>query len=88
MAHYLLEMSHPANKGDCLNALDMIVSLGMHILHHTWWGCGAGVHTGWLDIEVDSEREARGVIPLPIRNQARVVEVQKFTPNQVKALHQ
>ena len=86
MAHYLLEISHPDRE--CLNALDMIVSLGMHILHHTWWGCEVGVHTGWLDIEADSEQDALGVVPPPIRKQVRVVEVQRFTPNQVKALHQ
>ncbi len=86
MAHYIIEISH--TERECLDALDMVVRLGMHILHHTWWGCGAGVHTGWLDIEVDSEQDARGVIPPPIRKEARVIEVQKFTPNQVKALHQ
>ncbi len=85
MAHYLIELSH--GEEECLEALDMIVNLGMHILHHTWWGCGAGVHTGWLDLEVDSERDARGVIPHAIRNQARLVEVQKLTPNQIKNLH-
>ncbi len=86
MAHYLIELSH--SEEECLEALDMVVNLGMHILHHTWWGCGAGVHTGWLDLEVGSERDARGVLPPSIRNEARLVEVRRFTPNQIKALHQ
>ncbi len=86
MAHYLLEMTH--TERECLDALNMVVSLGMHILHHTWWGCEVGVHTGWLDIEVDSEQDALNVVPPPVRKDTRIVEVRKFTPNQVKALHQ
>ena len=85
MAHYLIELSH--SEEECLQALEMVVRLGMHILHHTWWGCEAGVHTGWLDLEVDSESDARGVIPSPIRNQARLVEVRRYTPNQIRDLH-
>ena len=86
MAHYLIELSH--SEEECLEALDMVVNLGMHILHHTWWGCGGGVHTGWMDLEVDDEGDALGVIPHAIRNQARLVEVQRFTPKQIKELHE
>ncbi len=86
MAHYLIEISHPAPE--CLRALDMIVSLGMHILHHTWWGCEVGVHTGWLDIEADSEQDALNVVPPPVRKDTRIVEVRRYTPNQVRAYHQ
>ncbi len=86
MAHYIIELSH--SKEECLQALTTIVNLGMHIGHHTWWGCGSGVHTGWLDLEVDSESDARGVIPPAIRSQARLVEVHRFTPEEVRNLHQ
>ncbi|MFQ6026894.1 MAG: hypothetical protein ACE5Q6_05190 [Dehalococcoidia bacterium] len=86
MAHYVIEMLH--TDQDCLFALDTITELGMGILHHSWWGCGFGVHTGWLDIEVDSEQDALGVIPPEIRKQARIVQVQRLTTGKVKALHQ
>ncbi len=86
MAHYLIELSH--TDRECLYALNTIVELGMGILHHSLWGCSVGVHTGWLDLEVDSEQDALGVIPPAIRRQARLVQVQRFTPSQVKALHQ
>ena len=49
-------------------------------------GCDEAVHAGWLDIEVDSERDARGVIPPPMRDQARVVEVWRLTANEVMDL--
>ena len=96
MAHYVIETSH--NEGECLQVLDMIAAYvrqsirlanleGMHLLNHTWFGCMVGIHTGWLNIEADSEGEAGRVLPLSLREQARVVEVQKFTPQQIKGLH-
>ncbi len=86
MAHYQIEISHLDKE--CLSALNMIVDLGMHILHHTWWGCESGVHTGWLDIEADTEQDAIGVVPTPVRKDAKVVQVRRYTPNQIKALHE
>ena len=65
----------------------MIVNLGMHMLGHTWWGCASGVHAGWLDIEADTERDALSAVPPPMRKEAKIIEVTKFTPNQIKALH-
>ena len=86
MPHYVIEMSH--TDRECLATHDMIVRLGMHILHHTWWGCRVGDHTGWLDIELEREQDARGIVPPPLRKRARVVEVLRLTSHHVKALHQ
>ncbi len=96
MAHYVIETSH--NEGECLQVLYIIsayVSLsirlanldGMLLMINTWFGCMVGIHTGWLNIEADSEGEAGRVLPLSLREQARVVEVQKFTLQQIKSLH-
>ena len=49
--------------------------------------CDEGVHNGWLDIEVDSEHDVRGVIPPSMRDRARIVEVRRFTANEVRDLH-
>lgn len=85
MPQYLLEVSH--TEEDCLRALDQIVVYSTQILNHISYGCVAGVHTGWVNVEADSESEARNVLPPTQRRKARVVEVQKFTPEQIKALH-
>ncbi len=85
MTQYLMEVSH--TDAECMQGLNTIVEWGMHLLHHTWFGCAVGVHTGWLQLEANTEAEARGVLPPATRSQARVVEVQKLTPDQIKALH-
>ena len=85
MAHYQIETTHPGKE--CVSALNMIVDLGLHMLHHTWWGCESGVHSGWLDIEADTAQDAINVLPPPIRSEATVIEVQRFTPIQIKAFH-
>ena len=85
MAQYQIEVSH--TEQGCVSALDTIVTYGMHLLQQAWLGCAVGVHTCWLNLEADSESEARGVLPPSLRNQARVVEVKKFTPEEIKSLH-
>ena len=59
----------------------------MHILDYAWFGCDVVVHTCWLQPEVDTEAEARGVLPPQMRAHAQVVEVQKLTPEQIRSLH-
>ncbi len=85
MAHYQIEIRHP-DKG-CASSLNMIVNMGMHMLDHTWWGCETGIHAGWLDIEADSEQDALYAVPPPMRREARVIEVTRFTPSQIMAVH-
>ncbi len=85
MAHYVIEVSH--TEQECLRALQMIVEYGLHVLDHSWFGCKAGVHTGWVDVEAGSPSEARNVLPPMIRPSAQVVEVQRFTAAQVMGVH-
>ena len=85
MTQYIVEVSH--TDSECIQGLNTIVEWGMHLLHHTWFGCAAGDHTGWLQLEADTEAEARNVLPPSMRSKARVVEVQKFTPAQIRDLH-
>lgn len=85
MAQYIIEVSH--DDPDCIQSLNTIVDWGMHVLHHTWFGCPTGVHMCWLQLEADTEAEARAVLPPQMRAKAQVVEVEKLTPEQIKAIH-
>ncbi len=85
MAQYLIEVSH--TDPECIQGLNKIVEWGMHLLHHTWFGCAVGVHTLWLQLDADTEAEARSVLPPSARSQARIVEVRKLTPDQIRELH-
>ncbi len=59
----------------------------MHLLHRAWFGCATGDHRTWLQLEADSEADAIAVFPPTVRKHARVVEVQKLTPDMIRDLH-
>jgi hypothetical protein len=86
MARYLIESPHTAEE--CLRALDEVLAQGPELLAKYDFGCGANVHTGWAIVEAASESAARNTIPGFLRSKARVVEVGKFTPEQIRSFHQ
>ena len=85
MAHYILQVSH--SEKDCLRALNEIMAHSLHMLNHSWFACTSGVHTSWMDVEADSTSMARNSLPPSIRSSAQVVEVQRFTAEQIKGMH-
>jgi len=60
---------------------------GMGYLHNFDWGCKAGVHTGWVTIEAEDEKQAVLVAPPFLRNKARAIKIVKFSAEQVKETH-
>jgi hypothetical protein len=47
------------------------------------WGCSAGQHCGWTIIEAENATEARMVVPSLLRSKACVIELQKFTQDDI-----
>ena len=86
MSQYLIESPH--TKEECLRALDEIVDEDPELLEKYDFGCMAGDHTGYATVEARSETEAREMIPSFLRGKAKVVEVTKITPEQVRSFHQ
>jgi hypothetical protein len=84
MERYLIESPHELK--DCALMLQQLKAMGY--LHYFDWGCKAGVHTGWAVIEAEGEDLARLVVPPLVRSQARVVRLNKFSPEEVDALHE
>jgi len=58
----------------------------MGYLNNFDWGCGEGVHTGWVVIEAENAAQALGVVPALIRNKARAVGLVKFDSETVDKL--
>ena len=83
MPKYLLEVPHEAERLICARIVRDFLSTGSHFLTHTDWGCHDGVHTGWITVEVDSKDEARMILPPAARSKARIVELNKFTIEQM-----
>jgi hypothetical protein len=83
MDRYLIESPHELK--DCARMLKQLTAMGY--LHHFDWGCKADVHVVWAIIEAESEVQARLAVPPLVRAQARIVKLNKFSPEEVAALH-
>jgi hypothetical protein len=67
--------------------LDAFMQAGSHYLTNADWGCKAGDHRSWLQVEADDDAQARLMVPPVIRHSARLVKLNKFTPEQIKEMH-
>lgn len=85
MRRYMLESPH--TKEECLKELEGIMSEGRNVLDKFYWGCSQGDHTGYAIVDADDELKALNLVPGFIRNKAKAIEVQQFTPEQIKSLH-
>jgi hypothetical protein len=85
MERYFVESPHTPEE--CLRALDEILAKGPGVLADYEWGCMAGDHTGYAIVEARSESEIKGTIPAFLAGKARVVKLNKFTPDQIREFH-
>jgi len=84
MNRYLIETSHTLE--DCLHVLDLILAHGF--ITHYDWGCEDGIHTGWAIVEADNTAEALLSVPPLVRNKARAVKLNKFSPADIQSIHE
>jgi len=85
MAHYMIEASH--DPAQCMQMLDQYADESRKLLEAAEFGCKSGVHTAWATVEASSEDEARMMLPMSQRNSARVVRVEKMTPEAIRQMH-
>lgn len=86
MSKYLIESAH--TKEECLKALDDTLAKGPEVLAKYRFGCMAGDHRGWAIVDAQDENTARNLIPQSLQAKTKVVELQEFTPDQIRAYHQ
>ena len=86
MARYLVEARHVPD--DCTAALDSVLGVSRELLNRFDWGCKAGEHIGWAVVEAQDERTARMLLPTTIRGNARLIIINKFTPEEVNSFHE
>lgn len=78
MPRFLIETAHEEETVACAKAVQLLMTTGSHFLTHADWGCTDGVHKGWVIVEVDSKDEARRILPPRYRDQAHIVQLNKF----------
>ena len=89
MSRFLIEVPHEPEHVACARAVEILLKTGSHFLTHADWGCTDGEHKAWIVVEVDSKEEARGILPPPLRSQAKIVQLNYFTMEEIdEILHQ
>jgi hypothetical protein len=76
---FLIEVPHEATPEACARVAGVFLSTGSHFLSRAHWGCNDGEHKAWIVIEVDNKEDARRVIPPQFRADAKVIELNYFT---------
>ena len=79
MPKFFIEVPHEGTTQDCARAIDLFHRTGSHFLTHADWGCMDGEHKAWIMVEMDSRDEARAIVPPPYRADAKVVQLNAFT---------
>ena len=88
MPRYMIEVPHENDYGACVRVLDAFLVYGSHFLTHADWGCKDGDHTAWITLEARDDVEARQALPPVLRPNAKVVKLNKFTPEEIREIRQ
>lgn len=75
----------PHTAAECDAALQQAEQLGT--LSKFEWGCKQGDHTGYAIVQATSKEEALKMVPENVRAKARVIKVDRLTPEEIKAMH-
>ncbi len=87
MAKFLIEVPHEPTKEACLRAAHIFLKTGSHFLSHADWGCTDGEHKAWMIVDdIESEEDARFILPPTYRSEAKIVRLNKFTIEEVEEL--
>jgi hypothetical protein len=83
MARFLIEVPHEPEARECALAVQVFLKTGSHFLRNAEWGCKDGEHKGWIIVELDKKEDARNILPPHYRAQARIVELNKFSLEEI-----
>jgi hypothetical protein len=86
MPKFLIEFRHADDYEGCVKALDVLSTLGSHLVSHADFGCEDGVHCGWMVVEVGDRNEAELIVPPPLRAEARVIQLRRWSPEEISAM--
>ena len=83
MEKFLIEVPHAAEEVACARVVEVFLKTGSHWVTHADWGCRDGDHKAWITVEVENKEEARYIVPPAFRSQAKIVQLNKFTMEEI-----
>lgn len=85
MTRFLIEVPHEPGEESCALAARVFLETGSHFLANADYGCHDDDHRAWMIVELDSKEEARAILPLAYRSQAKIVQLTKFNLKEIDA---
>ena len=86
MPKFLIEVQHHADPIECARVIQVFLETGSHFLAQADWGCGDGVHSAYMVVDLDSKQDALMVVPPPYRSKAKVVGLNKFVMSDIEPI--
>jgi len=86
MPKFIIEVPHEEEIISCIRVVEIFLKTGSHFLTNAEWGCKDGVHKAWIIVDVDSKDEARAILPPAYRPDATIVQLNKFTMEEMEEL--
>jgi hypothetical protein len=86
MARFFIEVPHEAKPEACIQAVKAFLNTGSHFLAKADWGCYDGDHKAWMILDLDSKKEALSVLPPGFKSDAKIVQLNKFTLEDVERM--
>lgn len=86
MPRFHIELPHEPSTVACARAVEILLKTGSHFFTHADFGCRDGEHKAWLIVDVDSKEQARGIVPPLYRDQAKVVQLNAFSLEEIEEI--
>jgi hypothetical protein len=84
MPRYYIEIPHESEKIACARAVHELLKTGSHFLTNADFSCNDGDHKARIIVEVESKEAARAIIPPEYRHNAKIVQLNKFTVEEME----
>jgi hypothetical protein len=78
----------PHSEKDCVTTLDDLSAQGSSTLSKFYFGCKNGDHTAYGLINASSESDVRNMLPANMKDKAKIMPVNQFTIDEIKAIHE
>ncbi|MEX2160690.1 MAG: hypothetical protein WD751_02150 [Anaerolineales bacterium] len=88
MPRFLIEVPHENTEEACNRAIQTFMATGSHFVTNAEWGCHDNEHKAWILLEIGSRQEALTILPPAFRAVAKVTEVERFGPEEMKTAAQ
>lgn len=88
MPKFLIEVQHEDDVAACVKAVQIFLASGSHFLTNAEWGCFDGDHHCWMIVDVNDRNEARAIVPPGMRAQTRIVQLNRFTLEEIDEIRQ